>query len=221
MRHSYYGDLQGRFEGQGWEFFKRGWWIWLAAVTPLVLLLAASGIFTRAFKINFPNFIVFPVLLLVPILYGVFKAVQWDWWLSGIRFGDVRIESALQRGALISLYWKVIGWALPFLTLLTAYMYLCERLLMQLGLAPFAIFSTNGKFQGSVAMLVLGGAGYLVFLLAMGVVLRVYLLHDMWARVVSSTTVHNIEAAANVAAEGELANALGEGFADGLDVAGF
>jgi hypothetical protein len=39
--------------------------------------------------------------------------------------------------------------------------------------------------------------------------------------VVSSTTVHHIEAAANVSAMGELANALGEGFADGLDVAGF
>jgi hypothetical protein len=33
--------------------------------------------------------------------------------------------------------------------------------------------------------------------------------------------VRNIEAAANVAAKGELASALGEGFADGLDVAGF
>ena len=51
--------------------------------------------------------------------------------------------------------------------------------------------------------------------------MRIYLLRDVWARVVSSTTVHNIEAAANVAARGELASALGEGFADGLDVAGF
>src|SRR6202011_2812823 len=31
MRHSYYGDLQGSFEGEGWEFFKRGWWLWLLA----------------------------------------------------------------------------------------------------------------------------------------------------------------------------------------------
>ena len=32
MRHSHYGDLQGSFEGRGWEFFKRGWWLWLVAV---------------------------------------------------------------------------------------------------------------------------------------------------------------------------------------------
>ena len=35
MRHSYYGDLQGSFEGRGWEFFKRGWWLWL--LTPIAL----------------------------------------------------------------------------------------------------------------------------------------------------------------------------------------
>ena len=44
---------------------------------------------------------------------------------------------------------------------------------------------------------------------------------DMWARVVGSIQVHGIEALANVAAKGDLASALGEGFADGLDVAGF
>jgi hypothetical protein len=39
---------------------------------------------------------------------------------------------------------------------------------------------------------------------------------------VSETTqLHGIEAAANVAARGDPASALGEGFADGLDVAGF
>ena len=219
MRHCYYGELQGSFDGSGWEFFKRGWWIWLAAVTPLGLLLTVTGNFSHS--TNIPLLIWFPLLLLAPILYGMFKAVQWRWWLSGIRFGDVRIESALESGALISLYLKVVGWTLPLLTLLMAYIYLCSQLLVQIGLAPFAIFSTDGKFHGSVAMLVLGGSGYLVFLLAMGVVLRVYLLRDLWLRVVELTTVHNIEVAANISARGELANALGEGLADGLDVAGF
>jgi hypothetical protein len=39
--------------------------------------------------------------------------------------------------------------------------------------------------------------------------------------VLASTTVHDIEAAANVSSRGTPASALGEGFADGLDVAGF
>jgi len=51
--------------------------------------------------------------------------------------------------------------------------------------------------------------------------MRVYLTRDMWVRVLASISVQGIEAAANVAARGDLVNALGEGFADGLDVAGF
>ncbi len=38
MRHSYYGDLQGSFEGRGWEFFKRGWWLWLLMPFALYVL---------------------------------------------------------------------------------------------------------------------------------------------------------------------------------------
>src|ERR1700692_3622247 len=41
MRHSHYGDLQGRFEGRGWEFFRRGIWIWLTAVVTLLVLILA------------------------------------------------------------------------------------------------------------------------------------------------------------------------------------
>jgi hypothetical protein len=73
----------------------------------------------------------------------------------------------------------------------------------------------------SVPLLVLAGVGYLVFALAINVVMRIYLLRDLWVRVLASIDVEGIEAAANVSVRGDLANALGEGFADGLDVAGF
>ena len=63
--------------------------------------------------------------------------------------------------------------------------------------------------------------GYLVAALAFGLVVRIYLRRDIWARVAASTGFHNMEAAANVAARGEAAGALGEGFADSLDIGGF
>src|SRR5882757_1893904 len=196
-RHSYYGDLQGSFEGRGWEFFKRGWWLWLLA--PIALYVSP----------------------LAPFVYAAFKAVEWRWWLSGIRFGGVRLESTMRRGALIGLYWKVIGWVLLLAVAFAAYLALCAALVASMSGAPLDQFFTPQVFLKSIPLLVLAGLGYLLFALAINVAMRVYLLRDLWVRVLASTTVHNMEAAANVSARGELANALGEGFADGLDVAGF
>ena len=62
---------------------------------------------------------------------------------------------------------------------------------------------------------------YLVMALAGGIIMRIYFLWGVWSRVVASTTLHNIDAADFVRAQGAEASALGEGFADSLDVAGF
>ena len=197
MRHSYYGDLQGSFEGSGWEFFKRGWWLWLLA--PIA-------------------FVIYP---LAPFIYGAFKAVEWRWWLSGIRFGGVRLESGLPRSRLIGLYWKVIGWIFVLGLIFSAYLALVAALAASMSGDGFAEFFKSQEFSKSILLLVLAGIGYLMFALAINVVIRVYLMRDLWVRVLESINVHGIETAANVSARGELANALGEGFADGLDVAGF
>ena len=70
-------------------------------------------------------------------------------------------------------------------------------------------------------MLALMVLGYFAVALAVNIIMRVYLQRDLWAKVLETTHVHGIETAANVRASGKLASALGEGFADGLDVAGF
>lgn len=158
---------------------------------------------------------------MTPFIYGLFKAVEWRWWLSGIRFGDVRFELSLLNGALVGLYWKVIGWFLLIASLFSAYLFGCAAMFAGISHTPMAKLFTPANLQGSIPMLVAAVLGYLAFILTLNVVMRIYLLRDVWARVIASTTVYGLEAAANVAAEGELANALGEGFADGLDVAGF
>jgi uncharacterized membrane protein YjgN (DUF898 family) len=194
MRHSYYGDLQGDFEGQGKEFFKRAWVLWVLA--PFALIL-------------FPAF---------PFLYAYFKAIEWRWWLSGIRFGGVRVESKLDREALIGLYWKVIGWYFLASFAVGIYFAICTAIIMGLNgghaTGPEALTK-------NIPLLVVTVIGYLGLILSLNVVIRVYLLRDLWVTVLQSVQVHNIGAASNVTAKGELASALGEGFADGLDVAGF
>jgi hypothetical protein len=82
-------------------------------------------------------------------------------------------------------------------------------------------FFVSQAFTRSVPFLVLAGIGYLAFVMATNVVIRLYLVRDVWVTALSTVRIHGIEAMAHVAAKGELASALGEGFADGLDVAGF
>jgi uncharacterized membrane protein YjgN (DUF898 family) len=211
MRHCYYGDLQGSFEGRGWEFFRRGWWLWLLAVISTVALSLTK--FMPAAPLL--------VVLAAPFIYAAFKATEWRWWISGIRFGGVRLESSLLRGALAGLYWKAIGWFLAVMVLFVGYLLGGAALIASMSGKPMAKFFTPANLQGSVSMIVLAMIGYLAFVLALNVVLRVYLLRDVWVRVLASTNVHGIGAAANVAAKGDLASALGEGLADGLDVVGF
>lgn len=197
MRHSYYGDLQGSFEGKGGEFFKQGWWLWLLSPFALYFTIGA------------------------PFVYAGFKAVEWRWWLSGIRFGGVRLESTMSRGALIGLYWTAIGWTALLGVIFLAYLGVCLALVVGTSGMTFEAFFKTKAFVESIPFWVLLGLGYLAFVLGVNLVMRVVLMRDLWLKVLDTVRVHNIAAAANVTAKGELASALGEGFADGLDVAGF
>lgn len=193
MRHTHFGDLQGDFEGDGWAFFKRGWWLWL--LTPLAI-------------------VIFPA---APFLYAEFKAREWRWWLDGIRIGGVSLSSSLPHNAFYGLYWKVIGWWLLLSVLFGFYLAGAAGLVAAAGVSiagPDAI----GRSIPLLSMMVIG---YFALALALNVVMRMYLQRDIWVKVLETVEVHNIGAAADVRASGELASALGEGFADGLDVAGF
>ena len=97
-------------------------------------------------------------------------------------------------------------------------------------LPPIALAAVGGvessqqkavlAFQKLPTLIALG-FGYIVIALAAGVIIRIYLMRDVWQRVADSVTVQDLSAADDVAAQGHLVSALGEGFADSLDVVGF
>lgn len=196
MRHSHYGDLQGRFEGTGWQFFKRGWGLWL--LSPFMLLVIPA-----------------------PFILAAFRAIEWKWWLEGVRFGEVKLTSELKTDALMSLYWKVIGWVVLAFVLLGVYIAAASALYAVIAGQALRASLAGGSISNALPFVVIFAVGYIATILAVNVVIRLYLYRDIWQRVVSSVTVHHLEAAADVAAQGDLANAIGEGIADGLDIAGF
>jgi uncharacterized membrane protein YjgN (DUF898 family) len=219
MRHCHYGDLQGSFEGRGSQLFKRGWKLWLAALSPFflgfVLSIATAGQ-KAPVAAGVSILATFVWFIALPFIYGTFKAIEWRWWIAGIRFGDVSFESDLSSDALYGLYWKIIGWYLLISLAFGVYLF-AVGLIIGVGNLSQIAAHLRGSYMMTAALVV----GYLGLLLAMNIVLRVYLLRDVWARVAASATVFRLESADNVTAKGELADALGEGFAGGLDVVGF
>jgi uncharacterized membrane protein YjgN (DUF898 family) len=193
MQHTYYGDLRGDFVGDGWTFFKRGWWLWLLSPVAIVI---------------------FP---LAPFFYAEFRAREWRWWLDGIRIGGVSVSSELEHDAFYGLYWMVVVWWVLLSVVFALYLAAAGGLVAAAG----GTLGGPDAIARSIPILVVTVIGYLALALALNVVMRVYLQRDVWMTVLETLKVHDIGAAADVQARGELANALGEGFADGLDVAGF
>ncbi len=211
MRHTYYGDLQGSFVGTGWDFFKRGWWLWFSAMLTIVLFVAAvSGAVSRvsspshmAVMAGVAGVLVVLATIAWPFAYAVFKAIEWRWWASGIRFGEVRFESRLRTGAFIGLYWSVIGWGALLMVCLSVWIGTVIRIAFDVaGSTSFQPDELQTVMQNP-SILIAALVGYVVAALALNAIMRVYLRHDNWARIVSSTHVFNLAAADNVAARGQ------------------
>jgi uncharacterized membrane protein YjgN (DUF898 family) len=215
MSHTSYGPLQGRFDGTGGDLFKSVWWIWLLGLGGISLFVIIPAVALQAA----------PALLIVPValvfVYAAYKATEWRWWLNGIRLGEVSVESDLTRGELIGIYWKVIGWGALILVGLGAWF-----------VGVTTVYASVIGFSGDWGQkLALGAqhipifvaviASYLLAALAAGAVLRIYLTRDLWVRLAESATVHNLAAMEAVAGQAGMASAIGEGFADNIDIAGF
>lgn len=223
MRHTAYGSLQGRFDGTGGDFFKRAWGLWLAALLAVVIIFAIPIVAPPASRSDalLPLILIVLFTVLSPFVYAAFKAIEWRWWVSGLRFGEVRFESNLAADGLNGCYWKVIGWASLFLLLFALWCtgaFLFVSPLIATGDNSQERFLTASQHPAMLALFVIG---YLLAALAVGAVIRLYLNRDVWRLVAQSTIVHNLAAAADVAGQGEIVGAVGEGLADGLDVAGF
>ncbi len=214
--------------GRGGDFFKRAWWIWALALLGALALSVAFGLValrtirtgedvgTAEILLGVGLFAATTVVsLAAPFLYGAYKAIQWKWWLEGVRLGEARASSGLTSGAMIRNYWAMIGWCALVSTAAGAIAAIIIFAAVAASHAP-----SPGGGPPLLAFL-LGGAVYLAAALAFGVIFRIHIYQRVWKIVVASLTLHNLELARDVAMRPGSADALGEGFADSLDVVGF
>jgi uncharacterized membrane protein YjgN (DUF898 family) len=206
MRHTHYGEAGGDFVGVGGAFLRAGWIFWLGA-------LVAGGLYVGGAALAESREQPLWMLLTVPAaplalcVYAWFKAVQWKWWIEGVRIGGAHVTSDLRKGALMGNYWTYAG--LSFLVAIVA------------GLA-FAVIVGMVAAAKQTVLLALGAIVYVAMLVVMMAIWRIYFIHRVWRIVVGSLALRDIASLANVAMRPDAqASAIGEGFADSLDVAGF
>jgi uncharacterized membrane protein YjgN (DUF898 family) len=231
LGHTFYGNLPGRFEATGWALFKRVWWIWLLGLLPFSALFCGLLAAVVAKRLGLPNtnpkmigagllmFLGIALLVALPFLHAIRKAIEWRWWTEGIRFGEVAVTCTLPSTELIGVYWKLIGMGVLV-------MFGFSALGGVLAVLVYGVFATTGSIATTaahlpVAAIVAYGVWYLAMALTFTVLTRIYLVQRVWQRVVNACLLLNPVAAANVTAAGEAASAIGEGLADGLDFAGF
>lgn len=217
MRHTFYGDLTGDFVGEAGRFLKNAWWIWATALLfPAIAAVAASKGADAAGALSLVGI---PILLfLYPTLYAAFKAAQWRWWLEGLRIGEIRVTSNLSTTSLLANY---LQFGFVCVLVLVAAGLVAGLVTSLLSAAGFVIPRAGSGALPPLPVLAAWIILYLTTFLALGVLSRIYLTQRIWKLVLASLTAFDLETAENVAARASTANALGEGFADSLDVVGF
>ncbi|WP_400766074.1 YjgN family protein [Methylosinus sporium] len=208
MRHTYYGALEGGFVGRGGDFFKRAGWIWFTALILLLSPYVIGAVFRG------PIWILAGVIYVIgaPALFAAFKAEQWRWWLRGLRLGGARLETRLTMSALLGNYFAFLG--------------VLIGVLIAAAIVFGIVVATNrNAMVGTtppIGVLIPIVLAYVATFLSIGVASRIFLMQRVWKLVASSLVVHGLAEAEDVATRASIApSAIGEGFADSLDVVGF
>ncbi len=237
MRNTYYGDLQGRFEGSGWRLFFRGFLLWLAVIFPLLAALSSftlidwigvteamgggGDVLARMERAS-PGFfdaVIFGILALIAsvflalLLLPAFHAIVMRWWVSGLRFGQIVSVSHLRTRDVYFVYLRLVGYVLLFGLVMIAGIFVG---LLLIGLiADFA----SPQTMEIISVLMMVGT-YVVTALGLSTLYQAVVTLSVWRLTAESTELSDTTQIAHVHAAGESSSPLGEGIADILNLGG-
>lgn len=107
MRHTFYGDVQGNFQGSGKSLFQRGMLLWAVIWVPFLVVLAAFSERMGSGGVN--TFIVGWLGGVGLVIYPIFHAMVLRWRIAGMRFGTLSFESDFPTWQLHKAYLKFFG----------------------------------------------------------------------------------------------------------------
>jgi uncharacterized membrane protein YjgN (DUF898 family) len=239
MRHTGYGDLAGSFAGSGLDLFWRGVPIWLLVVGPLLIAVLTLGGLVDWDSLNtammqgdretltrieggpgFHRAVGIAVIALgaaafaAILLYPLFQAVTMRWWISGLRFGELKVASQLRAGQVYRVYLRFVLYIL-LLMLIT---------LVGGAACLFAVTVLVGPRHDSalaelLATVITVGL-YVVIALGASTIHQVVVTFALWRLGAQSAGLAGADALDCVRASGAPSSALGEGLADALGVGG-
>jgi uncharacterized membrane protein YjgN (DUF898 family) len=234
MRNTYFGNLEGRFEGSGVLLLMRGFILWFLAVVPFLCGLVATLVainwnaLAAASSDDLSNWIeisglagavVYAVLtgtwllLSFAVLYPIFQAIVLRWWVSGLRFGDVTVTSRLRTAQVFGIYARFLWYAFLFT--------LAAGAIVVVG--TFVVPMLAGELDSVLKEIVttaVGLAAYVAIALGYSTIYQATVKLGLWRCVVESLDISNIAVLEHVVAAGEPASPVGEGLADALSVGG-
>ena len=237
LGNTYYGDLKGRFEGSGWRLFFRGIVMWMLVIGPLVFgLVAAIGIVDWAVlgaaqrggedlsgrletaRVDVAaGLVVLAVgwaLLAAAVLYPLFQSMVLRWWLSGLRFGALTVESRLRTSGVYGLYMRFLWYALVLALGLGA-----TVLVGLLVIGSLDAWFGKSKFTELLTTVIIIGS-YVIVALSYSTVYQATVKLRLWKLGFESLSLTGTEALDGVHAAGGAPSAVGEGLADALNVGG-
>jgi len=241
MRHTYYGDLAGRFEASAFPLLLRGFLMWLLVIGPLAFAVVvfastvdwvalvdvlAQGGDDMMSKIeggnpNLGDAFVFGMLMsaisltMAALLYPAFQAVVMRWWSSGLRFGTIEMKSRLRMRNVYGAYARFVGYAILFSTAMGIF---AAIVLGMIGAAAsIGKMGTAGEIAATLTALI----GYVIAALGYSTIYRATVLLSLWQLGMESMQLSGLSALENVKATGQPSSAIGEGLADALNVGSY
>jgi uncharacterized membrane protein YjgN (DUF898 family) len=233
MRNTYFGNLPGRFEGSGARLLLRGILLWVLAVVPVMLGLVASllALNEAAFKpaaaggdlaswleasglataAVFAALTVIWLILCIAILYPIFQAIVLRWWVSGLRFGEVALQSRLRVSQVFAVYARFVGYAFLF-TLIAGVIVLGGAAILQ------NVMGGTDSLASEVINTLAALVAYVAIALGYSTIYQATVKLGLWRSVIESMTVGNLAVLEKVIGEGQPASPFGEGLADALNV---
>jgi uncharacterized membrane protein YjgN (DUF898 family) len=241
LRHTYYGNLAGRFEGSASRLFWRGLLMWLLTVGPLLAgivivaaaidwkvaaesgdrsgeeviakLLAANPDLKTAFGIAVVAGLT--GMTLAAILFPAFQAMTLRWWISGLRIGEIELTSRLRTGHIYGAYLRFLLWGLLFGIVVAIIGFI----------GAFGVFLvTNSEVFRKETAEIIGAVAavgfYVIIMLGYSTIYNATVRLTLWRHGMETIEIKNMTALDNVQAAGTPSSAVGEGLADALNVGG-